>query len=160
MHTPRLFFRAVVLAIAALVPLAAAAQPDAVDLTSRFVKAGVHIDGLKVYAISGIIVLRGSTNNKAESAKALRFAKDLGYRRVANLIQTIPSIDDAAIMRSIERQLSMQRGLDGCKFQIESKQGVVHLRGRIHEDMQKDMAIDTVRRIDGVREVHAELTRS
>lgn len=131
------------------------AQNSAVNLTSKFMKAGIRIDHLLVYSLSGIVVLRGSTSDKARSLEALRVARKLGYKRVANLIQITAPPDDAAIIRSAERQLDMERSLGGCRFHIECKRGVVRLSGRTQNDLQRDIAVRTVRRIDGVKEVQA-----
>ena len=134
-----------------------AAQGNAVNLTSKFLKGGVRIDHLLVYSLSGIIVLRGNTSDPARSLQATRFARSLHFKRIANLIQITAPPDDAAIIRSAERQLDMERSLGGCKFHIDCKRGVVHLTGRVQKDMQRDIAVNTVRRIEGVKEVHATL---
>ena len=131
------------------------AQTNAVNLTSKFMKGGVRIDHLLVYSLSGIVVLRGSTSDRARSLEASRFARRLGFKRIANLIQITAPPDDAAIIRSAERYLSIERSLDGCRFHIECRQGVVHLTGRIQQDMQRDIAVRTVRKIEGVKEVQA-----
>jgi osmotically-inducible protein OsmY len=146
---------AIALALAILCLSSGSAQNNAVNLTSKFLKGGIRIDHLLVYSLSGIVVLRGSTSNRERSLQAYRYARKLGYKRIANLIQITPPPDDAAIIRSAERQLDMERALGGCRFHIDCKLGVVHLTGRIQRDMQRDIAIRTVARIDGVREVHA-----
>ena len=46
-------------------------------------------------------------------------------------------------------------GLEGTKIQIASRAGVVHLSGRIQSELQRDMAVQLVRNIDGVRSVNA-----
>jgi osmotically-inducible protein OsmY len=133
-------------------------QNNAINLTSKFLKAGIRIDHLLVYTLSGIVVLRGSTSDQSKSLQALHFARKLGYKRIANLIQITSPPDDAAIIRSAERQLDQERALGGCRFHIECKLGVVRLTGRIHRDMQRDIAVNTVRRIDGVKEVRPTFT--
>ena len=143
----------------ALVPASrASAQNNAVNLTSKFMKGGVRIDHLLVYSLSGIVVIRGSTSDRSRALEAGRFARKLGFKRVANLIQITPPIDDVGIIRAAERYLSVERSLDGCRFHIECKLGVVRLTGLIHRDMQRDIAVRTVRRIEGVKEVQAKFT--
>ncbi|HEV8659595.1 MAG TPA: BON domain-containing protein [Thermoanaerobaculia bacterium] len=91
------------------------------------------------------------------AAQAGRFAKSLGYERVANLIEIVPGLADSAIERYGARELDMARELQGCNFQIQSLIGVVRLRGNVQQERQGDLAIAILRRIDGVKLVHSEL---
>jgi osmotically-inducible protein OsmY len=142
-----------------ITPFAASAQTEAIDLTATFLNGGVAIDNLLVYQIGGIVVIRGRTGDMAMARNAGRFATTRGYPRVANLIQIIAPADDMAIQRFAERGLGMQRQLDGCRFSVDSQQGVVRLAGRVREEAQKDIAVKLLSRIDGVTAVHSTLTR-
>jgi osmotically-inducible protein OsmY len=150
--------RRFVLAAALFVPLAAYGQADAVDLTAAFVKGGVTIDRLLVYQIGGIVLIRGRTGDPLLAAAAERFAAHAGYARVANLIEIVPAIADAALVRGARRELELARQLGGCHFQIESAGGIVRLRGQVTREAQKELAVYLIARIDGVKEVHSELT--
>jgi osmotically-inducible protein OsmY len=132
---------------------AAHAQVEAVDLTPVFLAGGIEIDRLTVYKISDVVLIRGRTSDPAAAAEAGRLAWTLGYRRVANLIQIVPALSDRGIERVASAQLGMERELDGCKFQVTSLKGVVQLRGSTVRDIQKDLAIGVLRRIDGVKDV-------
>lgn len=147
-------------AVAALVllstPLAKANSAATVDLTSQLESAGLNVDGLRAVEVGGIVVLRGKTTNVASAERAGVLAQNLGYARVANLIQVVTPPDDARIERVAERQLAMHRSLDGCKFRIDSNGGVVTVGGKVSQELQKDVAVDVVRSIDGVRAVKAE----
>ena len=83
--------------------------------------------------------------------------QSFGYSRVANLIEVITAPDDAAIARLAERRLSMAAALDGCKLRVDSKKGVVTLAGRIHSDLQRQLAVDLIRDMDGVSAVKDNL---
>lgn len=146
------------LAIILFVPVTAFGQTDAVDLTSIFVDGGVTIDRLRVYQIGDIVLIRGRTDDPAMAAEAGRFAVLRGYRRVANLIEIVPGIGDVEIERLARYRLEMARELAGCRFQIDSKGGILHLRGQVAREMQKNFAVHLVGRIDGVREVQSALT--
>lgn len=137
----------------------AAPAPDASDLTARFADGGFQISGFKAIEVGGIVVLRGKTTDPAEVARVAQYAKNLGYERVANVVGLIDPPDDAAIERSAERALASHRTLDGCTFHIDSQQGVVRLAGRVQYELQKDIAADLVRGIDGVRDVKLDLQR-
>lgn len=133
--------------------------PQPTDLTPKFRSAGLAINGLQAFEIGGVVVLRGRATDRATAEQAGAFAQTLGFTRVANLIQVIAQPDDAVIERLAERELTIHRGFDGCRFHVESQHGVLRVGGRIRSDIQKDMAIQLLRNIDGVKEVHAELLR-
>lgn len=154
------FGAALVAALAVtLTPAARAATVDSVDLTPRFLAAGLNVDALRAIEVGGIVVLRGRTGDRAVAEQAGTLAHSFGYQRVANLIQIIEPPDDQAIQRIVERELGLRRSLDGCKFLVASNGGVVRLGGQVQYELQKDVAISVVRQIDGVREVKADFPR-
>jgi osmotically-inducible protein OsmY len=150
---------AVAVALVLLTIPAMAEQPATHDLTQQFLTAGVAVDELRVVEVGGIVVLRGRTADRSVAEHAGSVAKALGYVRVANLIQVADVPDDARIKRAAERELAAHRGLDGTEISVESSNGVVHLRGRVSTEMQKDMALSLVRSINGVRAVTMSLRR-
>jgi len=156
---------AAVLAALLTLPLPALAleksttQAAASDMTARFADGGFRIDGLRAIEVGGILVLRGKTTDPAEAARVAEYAKGLGYERVANAVSVVDPPDDQAIERSAERALASHRTLDGCTFHVDSQQGVVHIAGRVQYELQKDIAADLVRNVDGVREVKMEMQR-
>jgi osmotically-inducible protein OsmY len=157
--TPTRSFRtALLVSLAiALSPLAAArAQSEAVDLTAVFRSAGVDIADLRVYQISDIVLIRG-TAARGQAENASTVAKNLGYQRVANLIYVAEAKNDTDIVRFAERSLVGLRALDGCKFYIDSLDGIVRIGGSVYRELQKDVAVELLRKIDGVKEVHSTL---
>jgi osmotically-inducible protein OsmY len=159
--TNRFSFAALAIAMLLIAPagLAATAQPKANDLTRQFLDRGIIVDRLQVTEIGGIVVMRGRVGALAQAEQAGRLAAELGYTRVANLIQVIEPVDDRRIERAAERELTIHRSLDGCKFSVDSEKGVVSINGRVSHELQKDVAISLLRNIDGVREVRASLAR-
>ena len=149
---------AAVAALLLVVPSAKAVdQPQTTDLTQMFRGGGVVVDDLRVVEIGGIVVIRGRATDKAQAEQAGAFAAANGFRRVANLVQLVESVDDAVIERAAERALSLDRSFDDCKFRIASRGGVVHLGGQVHEELQKDLAVRLIRDIYGVKSVQADL---
>ena len=136
-----------------------AAKVETVDLTPQFQSAGLKVDGLRVVEVGGIVVLRGRTDSSATAAAAGTLVQSAGYQRIANLIEVVAPPDDLAIERLAERHLGQSRALDGCQFRVDSAHGVVHLAGTVQYELQKDLAVDVVRQIDGVRGVVADLKR-
>jgi osmotically-inducible protein OsmY len=151
-----------ILALATLVmffqPVASAASPDAVNRTEEFRGAGVLLDRLQVHEISGVLIIRGRTTSRAQAEDVSRIAKTLGYQRVANLVQ-IAEHDDQNITRAAERELTVHHSLEGCQFRVNSSRGVVSVAGRVRHELQKDVALQVLRKIDGVRSVEVNLTR-
>ncbi|HVE70698.1 MAG TPA: BON domain-containing protein [Thermoanaerobaculia bacterium] len=152
--------RAVAIAamIMALTPAALAATPQTTDLTNTFRGAGAAIDRLQVVEISGIVIIRGRAADKAQAEAVGLYAQTLGYTRVANLIQ-ISTHDDAHIARQAERELSFHRALDGCQFSVTSDRGVVRVAGHVKHELQKDVAAQVLRTINGVRSVEMSLEK-
>ena len=142
-----------------IAPAQAATAPPANDVTVNFISAGLGVTDLRAVEIGGIVVLRGNAASADDAARAAQVARDLGYTRVANLIRVLEPVDDAAIQRLAERELSRHRGLDGSNISVKSLRGVVNLAGRVSMELQKDMAVTLVRNIDGVRGVTSSLQR-
>ncbi|HXG59555.1 MAG TPA: BON domain-containing protein [Thermoanaerobaculia bacterium] len=138
---------------------AAAADRDVLDLTPLFRDRGVAVDRLQVFDVAGIVIIRGRTADRLAAEEAGRVARQLGYARVANLVEIAEPADDAAIIRKAERELTTHRSLDGCRFRLASSNGVVRIGGLVRDELQKDVARQLVRSIDGVREVRIELRK-
>ena len=146
--------------VMALVPFAATAQTDAVDVTAAFITGGVVIEDLTVVQISDVILIRGKTNDRKKAEAASHIATILGYQRVANLIVIRDdATDDAAIMYTGRRQLELERALEGCRFRVDSSLGVIRLTGSVRNDLQGELAVAILARIDGVKAIHPVLSR-
>ena len=144
--------------IIALSPVATAAVPQTRDLTPNFINAGASIDRLQVYEIAGIVIIRGRAVDKAQAEEVGRVAQSLGYERVANLVQIVEN-RDAELARAAEVELSVNRSLDGCKFRVTSDDGVIRVAGEVKHELQKDVAMQVLRSIDGARAVEVTLNR-
>ena len=142
-----------------LSPVATAAPvPDAKELTPQFISAGASLDRLQVYEIAGIVIIRGRAADKAQAEAIGNVAHSLGYTRVANLVQIVEN-HDAEIQRAAEVMLTVHRSLDGCKFRVSSEQGTLRVAGEVKHELQKDVAVQVLRNINGVRAVEVNLTR-
>jgi osmotically-inducible protein OsmY len=137
-----------------ITPVAAfGAQPASVDLTSTFLATGLTVDRLAVYEVGGIVIIRGRTEDPQQAAKASAVAQQLGYTRVANLVQVSSAPDDLTLTRQAERELSRHRSLDGCKLSVDASHGVVNVAGTVHSELQKELAVELLKNLDGVRSV-------
>src|SRR5438270_4263977 len=159
MNATRTKLMAAIVAAILLAPASWAVQPETKDVTSLFANSGVAVEGLRAIDVGGILVLRGRTLDLTQAQAIATYAKTLGYARVANLVRVDQGVDDAKIERSIERQLSLSRGLDGCNIKINSQDGAVHISGTVQRELQKDFAMEVVRNVDGVKSVQSDLQR-
>jgi osmotically-inducible protein OsmY len=150
---------AAVFAVVLIAPAAWAVQPETQDVTSSFANSGIVVNGFRAVDVGGILVLRGTAADQAQAEAVTAYAKSLGYTRVANLVRIDQAVDDAAIERSVERQLALQRGLDGCSIKVNSKGGAVRISGTVQHELQKDFALELVRNVDGVKSVQSDLQR-
>ena len=151
---------ALLIALSATVATAGnASAPQTKELTQAFRDAGVTLPDLHVFEVGGIVLIRGAADDEASAEAVGLVARELGYERVANLIRIIETPDDDTIRRQAEVQLSVHRSLDGCKFTVESKQGVLMVGGQVRHELQKDVARQLLRTIDGVRQVKVDLAR-
>lgn len=144
--------------VAVIVPAALAENPQVTDLTNTFRGANAAVKNLQAYQIAGIVIIRGSVADHAQAEILSSYAKSLGYERVANLVQTVQNVD-AELTRKAEVALSNHRSLDGCRFSVRTAEGVVHVGGSVQRELQKDVAMQVVRRIDGVQRVELELQK-
>jgi osmotically-inducible protein OsmY len=149
----------VVLAAGVVAPNAQAAEPPQVrNLTASFQAANAAVDRLQVFELAGVLVIRGRTANRAEAEAIGRYALAQGYARVANLVQIVEN-DDVEIARAAERELTIHRSLDGCRFRVTADKGVVHVAGTVSHELQKDVAAQILRSIDGVRGIEMNLDK-
>lgn len=142
----------------AMTPAALAATPQTTDLTQQFLALGASVDRLQVYEIAGIVIIRGRVTDKTQAEILGRHATSLGYNRVANLTQIVEHYD-AEITRAAERELTIHRSLDGCRFTVSADKGVVRVAGQVRHELQKDVAVQVLRSIDGVKSVEVNLRR-
>lgn len=151
---------AVAIAVLTIVfsPVAAAAVPEARDLTPNFLQAGASIDRLQVYEIAGIVIIRGRAADKQQAEDIGKLALSLGYERVANLTQVVEH-RDAELARVAERELTVNRSLDGCKFRVTSDRGILRVAGEVKHELQKDVAMQVLRNIDGAKSIEMTLNR-
>jgi osmotically-inducible protein OsmY len=147
----------IALFVASLLPVVASAQSEPVDLTAVFRSSGVDVADLQVYQINGIVLIRGTSADRGKAENAGIVARNLGYPRVANLIGVSGAINDLDIVRFAEGTLVRHPSLEGCRFYIDSVNGIVRVGGSVYREMQKDVAIDLLRKIGGVKEVRSTL---
>ena len=83
-------------------------------------------------------------------------------RKIEQRSSTVAVVDGSVGLEHVVHlaigKLAMQRGLDGCTLRVDSRRGVVILAGKVTSELQKDVAVNTVRNINGVRAVKADFS--
>jgi hypothetical protein len=128
------------------------------DFAAALKNAGLPVANLMVQTVGDITVLRGDATDPDTIAKAGEIIKNLGAHRVANLIH-VPSVpDDEAIRRDAERTLAGSRALDGVKFAVSCKSGVIKVNATGSE-MQLDAARNLLNSVQGAQRVEVAYAR-
>lgn len=138
---------------------AAAGEPSAETLRAALQDAALPIQKLEVRQLDGIFLIRGKTSDRTCPARAAEIAHSLGITRVANLVRIDLRSSDEEITRIAERRLSASPDLEGCRFGVRSKEGVLQIHGTIYSDLQRETATRTVKDIEGVVDVQTNLTK-
>jgi osmotically-inducible protein OsmY len=129
---------------------------------------------VKVATRAGVVTLTG----EARSAEAKELAGQLalgtqGVSEVNNLLSisqastaagdlqrqadaAAEQLDDGWITSKIKASYLVSNSLDGLSIAVETKDGMVRLRGRVGSQQQKTQAVETARNIRGVRGVDAD----
>ncbi len=153
----RIAIPAIALVIAVLmmlIPAAAHGQTTAVEPIYQAVQdAGLHVDDLMLIPVEGIVIVRGKVHDQESFQRVTGLLKKLGYLRVANMMKIVPPPNDQEIRRAAERELGINRSMDGARLRVHCENGIVTIHGRVEYELQRDAAINIVRGIDGVRDV-------
>jgi hyperosmotically inducible protein len=137
----------------------AAKADDQTAIRTALNSANVNVGRLNVVTSDGIVFVHGQVTRREQAQQVGEVVRSLGYARVANLVRVVPIPDDEALVLEAERQLSLTRSLEGCRFSVAVNEGVVTLRGTVDSELQKDLARTLLQRIDGVRSVRSDLRR-
>jgi osmotically-inducible protein OsmY len=142
---------------AMIAPATPAADPAAIAASLQRSEPGVK--GIDVKVVSGIVIVRGECSDAASAARVTAAVQNLGYSRVANLIQVTPLVNDEDIRRAAERQIAQNRSLAGGRFAISCDQGVLKVSATVQSDAQEEVTRSVLKSVSGVREVRAEFAR-
>ena len=158
MKSPKFFISAAVALLAMSVSLPAAAGTVS-DVSAAIQQANIPVSRLSVTETEGIVILSGRVTSAGNRTLAGEVASNSGRNRVANMIQVVALPDDELIAREAERILYLTRGLEGCLFRVTSDNGQITVTGTVDEEVQKDLAVVVLGRIDGVTAVRSNLSR-
>jgi hyperosmotically inducible protein len=139
----------------------------ATDDTVRTSK--IHVD-----TENGVVTLTGNIDSPEAKARALALAKDTqGVVEVKDMIavrrpagdgdapepgRTVGvTIDDAGTTLRVKDRLLEDPIVKGLEIDVDTRDGVVYLTGRVGSEFEKDQAIKLTRETKGVKDVQANL---
>ncbi|MBZ0254244.1 MAG: BON domain-containing protein [Candidatus Methylomirabilis sp.] len=119
-------------------------------------------DSVKVDADAGVVTLSGAVAADSHKALAAGTVENLpGVISVKNEIKVEgePSTEgsDAWISAKVKTSLLFNADVSGLDTQVETKDGVVMLRGEADTEAQKELTTEYAKDIEGVKEVRNEI---
>jgi hyperosmotically inducible protein len=121
--------------------------------------------GIDVDTVDGIVSLRGNVDTGSQRAETERVARTVhGVRGVRNELtvkapETVGThIDDAGITAAVKTAFATDPDVRALSIDVDTRDGVVTLSGRVASSGERSKAEDIARRTDGVKAVHNELT--
>ncbi len=151
-------------------PLFASERGDSIESYAKRTYIFVtYLKGTAVTVQDGTVTLRGEASSTAEKDLITEYAKDVdGVRDVKNLMTVAMKpgektmgedlIDDVSITAMVKTTLLYHRSTSGLNTTVETKDGVVTLRGRVKNAAEKDLAAKIASDVHGVKEVINDMT--
>jgi len=123
----------------------------------------------EVSAKNGIVILQGKATSQAEKSLTTEYAKDIEGVNDVNNKMTVSGtqkenatlsekIDDASITAEVKMVLLSHRSTSAVQTKVETKNGVVTLRGKAKNAAEIDLVTKYVNDIDGVHSVKNKMT--
>ena len=127
-----------------------------------------HTDGLEidVDTMNGQVTLNGTADTPAAKDLATRLARNTdGVRTVSNNLTidtdqpvkettgTTQPISDAWVTAKVKSTLANSRWVEASDIDVDTKEGVVTLKGTVDSPAEKDLAIELSQNVRGVRKV-------
>ena len=157
---------AVALLFVISMPLRASAGDDSIETSFRKTyayKTYLKDDAIQVEATGGIVTLTGTVADESHKTLAQATVANLsGVTRVDNQLavgnEAAVATADVLIARKVELALRFHRNVTAGKITVEVKDGVVTLHGEASGDAQRQLIVEFVRDIVGVKDVRNEMS--
>ena len=123
----------------------------------------------QVFVQDGVVTLKGAAYSTAQKDLATQYARDVdGVKNVVNemtVVSTEPpkptigeKIDDASVTAQVKMALLSHRSTSALRTDVETKDGIVMLRGKAKNQAEKDLVTKLAEDINGVKLVQNEMT--
>lgn len=133
------------------------------------VKGNVSATTTKVSAKDGVVTLTGTADNEAQKTLTEVYAKEIdGVKSVRNEIvvnekpatgtTVAEKIDDASITTQVKYALLTHKGTSALKTKVDTKDGVVVIKGVARSDAEKSLVTKLAQDVRGVTSVTNDMT--
>ena len=133
-----------------------------------------NVSGLKTHVdvLDGVVTLQGEASSEAQKELTTEYAKYIeGVKNVKNEMTVVKSkkttidkvgefIDDASITAQVKLALLLHRSTDVIKTKVETKNGIVTVKGVAKNSAEKDLVGRLVGDIKGVKGLKNGMTVS
>jgi hyperosmotically inducible protein len=159
---------------ASLVGAVACAETDA-GLTTKVKSKLIADDAVKAYQINvdtrdKVVTLTGTVDSETAKVEAVRITR--GTEGVANVVDNIvvvvkeppperaslPDVTDAGLTAAVKSKLLADPDVAGLKIDVDTKDGIVTLTGKVKTMAEKEEAIRLARETTGVKDINDRLT--
>jgi len=120
-------------------------------------------DDIKIESKDGAVTLTGSVSEESHKSLAKETVAGLpGVKSVDNRLEvkgTPPAANsDAWLTTKVKTTLLFHRSVSAGKTEVETKDGIVTLRGNAASQAQKELTTEYAKDVDGVKDVNNEMT--
>jgi hyperosmotically inducible protein len=156
----------------------ACTQPDAV-ITAK-IKASMAVDAtvkaseIEVTTNNKVVTLSGNINSQPEKDRALEIARSTsGVADVVDMLSVRTSaesgnapepdrslgehVDDSLITAAVKTRLLEDPQVKGLKIDVDTREGVVFLTGKVRSQAESDKAVEVARATEHVKDVKPNL---
>jgi hyperosmotically inducible protein len=109
--------------------------------------SGGFIMNRKIIAVAGIAMALGAAPLFVTAEEAVKAPE-----RSAGVV-----VDDAVITAKVKSSLLADSGTKGLKIDVDTKSGVVQLKGNVASDTERTLAQNLAAKVDGVKTVENKL---
>ncbi|MCC6543854.1 MAG: BON domain-containing protein [Nitrospirae bacterium] len=157
----------VVAMLAANVPVHASTMDDRIESSARksyVFKTYLKGDDIKIKSDDGVVILTGTVSEESHKSLAFETVSNLpGVKSVDNRLvvkgEYPAEKSDAWITMKLKTTLLFHRSVSAMT-EVETKDGIVTLKGEADNQAQKDLTTEYARDIDGVKDVNNVMTVS
>ena len=149
------------LMMGAVAPLQASDQDSRVENTiknSYNFKTYLARDDISVRASAGVVTLTGTVQEDSDRTLAFETASDsAGVKSVINELKVKgeqpAEQSDGWITLKVKTALAFHKHVSAAKTEVETKDGVVTLKGRVDSEAAKELTTQYAKDVEGVRQV-------
>jgi len=147
-------------------PLRASETDDRIESSAKqsyVFQTYLKHDAIQIESTDGVVTLTGTVASEPQQTLAEDTVAGLpGVKRVDNQLKVkgeIPEKDsDAWLTTKVKTALLFHRNVSATQTEVNTNKGIVTLKGEADSQAQKDLTMEYVKGIDGVKDVNNKMT--